>query len=183
MLVAEPVTAPDSVVAADPTACGCPGPLPPAGGSCTQPAEVAVEQPVAPETVQSQILTVCCGRLVVIAVHPVPVVLPQFLPANVSRRFCERTGTPEKPAYQSFASAVMVAFAACATPGLVPSWPRRIVHVVVPAPAVTCMTSLSTRMKKPFVDGKPEALATGRVVVVAENAVVPVRVVVFGLTW
>src|SRR5690349_13928392 len=92
---------------AEPTFCGCAGPLPPAGGSCTQPGEVAIEQPAAPAIVQSQILTVCCGRLDAIAVQVVAVVLPQFLPTTESRRFCEPTGTPDRPAYQSLASAVI----------------------------------------------------------------------------
>ena len=40
----------------------------------TQPLEVAVEQPVAPAIVQLHILIVCCGTLLVSAVHVVPVV-------------------------------------------------------------------------------------------------------------
>ena len=61
----------------EPTLCGWAG----GAGSVTQPAEVAVEQPAAPATVQLQILTVCCGRLVVSAVHGRRrSVLPQFLP-------------------------------------------------------------------------------------------------------
>src|SRR6476661_8076043 len=68
-------------------------------GRVTHPLEVAVEQPAAPEIVQLQILTVCCGRFVLRSPHVVPVVPVQFLPLYVSLRFWAPAATPVKPAY------------------------------------------------------------------------------------
>src|SRR5215468_6568334 len=64
------------LTSAEPTPCGCAG----GGGRVTHPADVPLEQPAAPATVQSQIRTVCCGTLVARATQVVPVVFPQFLP-------------------------------------------------------------------------------------------------------
>src|SRR5215467_11642046 len=64
------------LTSAEPTACGCAG----GAGRVTHPADVALEQPAAPATVQSQIRTVCAGTLLARATQVVPVVLPQFLP-------------------------------------------------------------------------------------------------------
>src|SRR5215471_7146392 len=64
------------LTSAEPTPCGCAG----GGGRVTHPADVGVEQPAAPPTVQLQILTVCCGRLLVKAAQVVPVVFEQFAP-------------------------------------------------------------------------------------------------------
>jgi hypothetical protein len=58
----------------DPTAIFC------GAGRVTQPFEVALEQPAAPEIVQLQILVNWDGRFVVRAAQVVPVVELQFLP-------------------------------------------------------------------------------------------------------
>src|SRR6185369_4631536 len=74
----------------EPTLCGCAG----GAGSVTQPLEVAVAQPAAPAIVQLQILTVCWGQLLGMAVHVVATVLPQFSPLYVTLRFCAPAGSP-----------------------------------------------------------------------------------------
>src|SRR5262245_770998 len=137
----EPGSVQVELTSVEPTPCGCAG----GAGRVTHPADVAVEQPAAPAVVQLQILTVCCGTLVVSATHVVPVVPVQFLPLYVTLMFAAPAGSPVKVAYQSFASAVTTAPVAWAA-AAVPSCPRATVQVVVPCPPVTCKTSLSIRM-------------------------------------
>src|SRR5215467_1230403 len=62
----EPGSVQVELTSVEPTPCGCAG----GGGRVTHPADVGVEQPA----VQLQILTVCCGTLLVRAAQVVPVV-------------------------------------------------------------------------------------------------------------